>query len=323
MGGLQCTSCASWLNTLLGSASRTADCEIISDDDARRVGKNVFQCVVQALRNFEHAQSTSSSDQPSGKERSVLFLPLSDSWNCIFLAAGCDSFCRMRCVCSETLLSAATVEAEEHLAKALLSQQSSAKLHCAAKSGDVGRVWALLSTGACTDAEDQDGLVPLHYAADMGHAAVARLLLHFQADLDVPYSGANIKAGWTPLHFAAYSGAVDVVQMLLRHDAELNVEDACRRTPLYHARIKGHTQCVAVLEALGACGDTHLRPVEAEYVCPECCLLFNTQHMLARHRRKQHNVVPPSLSSRPGINPPLLPSSRGRDGLRQNDSKTQ
>jgi WD40 repeat protein len=70
----------------------------------------------------------------------------------------------------------------------------------------------------------------LHWAAELRHADVVRLILTLGADVNASSIG-----GATPLHFAARQGSDAVVAVLLEHGA-----DRCRRdregwTPLHHA----------------------------------------------------------------------------------------
>lgn len=66
---------------------------------------------------------------------------------------------------------------------------------------------------------DEDGLLPIHWAADRGHVAIIECLIQY---------GANINSrdgdGQTPLHYAASCGHVDVVKYLISSRAE-SIED--------------------------------------------------------------------------------------------------
>ena len=69
-------------------------------------------------------------------------------------------------------------------------------IHSAVRHGRAGEVEALLV--ACeVDAKDAHGNTPLHIACQNGHMDLARLLLAWQASLNV-----RNDAGNTPLHYA-------------------------------------------------------------------------------------------------------------------------
>ncbi|KAK4246018.1 ankyrin repeat-containing domain protein [Corynascus novoguineensis] len=66
---------------------------------------------------------------------------------------------------------------------------------------------------ALLDSRDAEGLTPLAYAAQRGHADLAEALLARGAD---PLSGEGEKDGYTPLHWAAKERRADVVRLLLK-----------------------------------------------------------------------------------------------------------
>lgn len=77
----------------------------------------------------------------------------------------------------------------------------------AARIGGVMKVMELLVDGADLNAMDYHGGTPLHYAALMGNADVAELLIKHGAN-----PNAKNKDGLMPLHVAAYQGCVDVAE---------------------------------------------------------------------------------------------------------------
>ena len=80
-------------------------------------------------------------------------------------------------------------------------------LHGAAYNGCVGCATALLDEGgAFVDVANSRGFTPLHYAAQQGHAEVARILLAAGAD-----PGARNNAGQTPLDKARDNKHEEVV----------------------------------------------------------------------------------------------------------------
>jgi len=105
-------------------------------------------------------------------------------------------------------------------------QRGGTVAHLRAALGDLEELQEIRAAGLSVDAPDQDGVRPLHLAAEFGHAACVRFLLEAGADA--------LKADsdrWTPLHGAA-AGTVECVELLLSHGARVNERDGRGRTPL-------------------------------------------------------------------------------------------
>ena len=91
-----------------------------------------------------------------------------------------------------------------------------------------------LNKGANVNAQDDQGLTPLHYAARSSKdVSVVSLLLDLGADVN-----ATSSKGFTPLHAAA-SGNPDpsVTALLLDGGADIEARDSNGATPLHHAVI--------------------------------------------------------------------------------------
>lgn len=95
-----------------------------------------------------------------------------------------------------------------------LLQNGLAPLHMAAQGDHVDAARILLYHRAPVDEVTVDYLTALHVAAHCGHVRVAKLLLDRQAD-------ANARAlnGFTPLHIACKKNRIKVVELLLKHGA--------------------------------------------------------------------------------------------------------
>jgi ankyrin repeat protein len=128
-------------------------------------------------------------------------------------------------------------------------------------------------------AADGTGEVPLHvavrYSADL--CAIAALIAANPAAL-------HCRSTWslkTPLFLAAATGQADVLQAMLSEPAaEVDCAAAGGATPLWQAAQMGHTECVQILLASGACpttevedGDTPL-DVATRNGNEECCALL-------------------------------------------------
>jgi hypothetical protein len=101
-------------------------------------------------------------------------------------------------------------------------------IHLAAKSGDVGRISALLKANPhAVNSVGAGGNTPLHYAAFGGHRDAAQLLLANGALVN-----ALNESRQTPLHLAVMAGRREVVGLLLARGANVNAADREGRTPL-------------------------------------------------------------------------------------------
>jgi len=113
----------------------------------------------------------------------------------------------------------------------------------ACEMGRIQVVEALIVAGAnVSDAQDQDGLSLLHWAAIGGHADVCQLLI--SAGMDV---NSQDLAGRTALHYAAYGGYVNSMLVLLENKACFNSQDREGITSLHWACSKGHMDAVKLL----------------------------------------------------------------------------
>jgi ankyrin repeat protein len=104
-------------------------------------------------------------------------------------------------------------------------------LHVAATKGDTKIVQLFLSLKEIdVDAQDSNRWSPLHCAADSGHIETILALLEHKANIN-----ACDGTGATPIFLALNKENINlgVIRTLLLHDAKLNVIDSCDRTPLH------------------------------------------------------------------------------------------
>jgi uncharacterized protein len=121
-------------------------------------------------------------------------------------------------------------------------------LHLAALGGQAGSGRLLLARGlSVNDRSGTDGMTPLFFAAARGNLKVMRLLLDWQADVNILDSGGN-----TALLHAAMRGRADAVRLLLKHGAKVNTPSSHGWTPLMAAAWEGHTSVVKDLLKRGA-----------------------------------------------------------------------
>ena len=119
----------------------------------------------------------------------------------------------------------------------------------AAMRGDLDVVRELLERGADVNLAQGDGMTALHWAGEVGDAAMAEMLI---------YAGANIDAftrlgDFTPLLIAAEAGNGPVVQVLVEAGADVEARTAVGgATALHYASQAGSVVAVETLLDAGA-----------------------------------------------------------------------
>ncbi len=129
-----------------------------------------------------------------------------------------------------------------------LSAAGSAPVADAVMKGDKGAVRTLLKNGSDVNAAQGDGMTALHWAARVGDAELAQMLL---------YAGANVKAttrlgAYTPLLMAAQQGHAAVIAALVAAGADVNAANTTGTTPLMLAAAAGDAKAVSMLVENGA-----------------------------------------------------------------------
>jgi ankyrin repeat protein len=159
----------------------------------------------------------------------------------------------------------------------------------AAMRGDVAAVRTLIAQGADVNAPQGDGMTALHWAAELGSAELAQVLIRAGAKLEATTrlgaftplhiagemesvevirvllaAGASPNAvsnlgGETPLHFAAQTGSVEALSAMLDRGADVNVRSASGQTPLMFAAQANRPEAVKALIERG--GDPSITTV--------------------------------------------------------------
>lgn len=94
------------------------------------------------------------------------------------------------------------------------------------KDGSEGKVDEMVSKDkAMVEKVDEDGMQPIHWAADRGNVSIVRCLVKAGAD-----KNAKDNDGQTPLHYAASCGHEEAIKYFLSIGAEL-LEDGDGMTP--------------------------------------------------------------------------------------------
>jgi ankyrin repeat protein len=103
----------------------------------------------------------------------------------------------------------------------------------------------LLENDAEINQRDGNGRTALMYASSGPFRETVDLLLEQGAEVNT----ADSVESWTALMFAAAEGHQDVVESLLRHGADLNATDQDGEAAIEHARQRGQSEIVALLES--------------------------------------------------------------------------
>ena len=119
------------------------------------------------------------------------------------------------------------------------------------RKGDTQEVERLIRAGVDVNNKENDGVTPIHCAAENGHTDTVQLLLDHGANVNVKDA-----EGYTPISEAAENGHRDTVRLLLDHGANVDAEDDEGDTPISQAANNGHTDTVKLLLTAGA--DPHI-----------------------------------------------------------------
>jgi ankyrin repeat protein len=118
------------------------------------------------------------------------------------------------------------------------------RLMSAAFDGQTDVVTLLLEHGAEVDRRDPEGRTALMFGASGPFPGTVELLLRHGADVNAIDSA----EGWTALMWAASEGQQPVVELLLGHGADRQAADQDGERAIDHARKRGQSHIVALLE---------------------------------------------------------------------------
>ncbi|KAK9867354.1 hypothetical protein WJX84_001740, partial [Apatococcus fuscideae] len=121
-------------------------------------------------------------------------------------------------------------------------------LHLATQAGVIPLVRQLLALPHCDrNAQDADGLTPLHWAASKGAGGILDLLIQKGANVNI-----TSHDGWTPLHEAATNGHVAAVKALIKAGVQVHAKTSNGLTALHNAASAGHMAVVQQLLEAGS-----------------------------------------------------------------------
>jgi ankyrin repeat protein len=117
----------------------------------------------------------------------------------------------------------------------------------AVRNDRIDEVSALLMKGVDVNSRDVFGdNAGLHWAASLGLAEMARLLIDNGADVNI-----RNEEGYTPLHWAAGEGQKELVVILIVHGADVNALNKRGWTPLRWAEAQSQKEIARILVAAG------------------------------------------------------------------------
>lgn len=132
--------------------------------------------------------------------------------------------------------------------RAAVANATVATIADAAMRGDLAAVRALVHKGDNVNAAQGDGMTALHWAANRGDSALARVLLQARANV-----GATTRIGaFTPLHIAAQNASAPVVRVLLREKSDARAVTSDGVSVLHFAAMGGDTAIILALLQAGA-----------------------------------------------------------------------
>ena len=132
----------------------------------------------------------------------------------------------------------------------LSNKDGTTPLHRAAgERGQKEIVELLIAKGADVSAKTDNGVTPLHSAADGGQKEIVELLIAKGEEVNVKSS-----SGYTPLHSAASYGQKEIVELLITKGADVSAKTDNGVTPLHFAggSTVGSMEVAGLLIAKGA-----------------------------------------------------------------------
>ena len=123
-----------------------------------------------------------------------------------------------------------------------------------------------------TNAKDELGTRPLHYAVERGYAGIVNMLLDMGAEIDFvdPWFGSALK-------IACEKNDLAMVELLLKHGADVNLRGESDTSPLYNAASDGNAAIIELLLKHGADIHSLEGSVDAEYALSAACSIGSVE----------------------------------------------
>ncbi|KAH8280339.1 hypothetical protein KR018_002922 [Drosophila ironensis] len=135
-----------------------------------------------------------------------------------------------------------TIEALHNSSLGIANNEGLSPLHLAAQNGHNQSSRELLLAGADPDVQNNYGDTPLHTACRYGHAGVTRILLSALCDPNKT----NLN-GDTALHITCAMGRRKLTRILLEADARLGIKNAQGDCPMHIAIRKNYREIIEIL----------------------------------------------------------------------------
>ncbi|XP_070185256.1 ankyrin repeat and KH domain-containing protein 1-like isoform X2 [Littorina saxatilis] len=119
---------------------------------------------------------------------------------------------------------------------------------CRSNKERIDKVKLLLDRGANVNAENEQGVTPLHVSCLLGDMELLDVLVQHGGAVDT-----RDEKGDTPLHKACFEGHVLLVSRLLEEGADVNEVNRDGDTPLHHACSNLYVDVIKTLLEQGAC----------------------------------------------------------------------
>jgi ankyrin repeat protein len=186
-----------------------------------------------------------------------LWAKASNKTDALFAAIENENVAAVRCVLE------LTPDAKKRLRTSQRDGDSAAG--CAARTGVVELLQALIDAGAPLEGADGVGRTPLGYAAGSGSAPCVAALLKAGAKINETDS-----VGWTALMVASDEGETDAARLLLAQGADANARDPKGESALTLAIRNGNVEMASILAPRTKLGERNQKGESAIDVAARC-----------------------------------------------------
>ena len=144
---------------------------------------------------------------------------------------------------------------------------------------------ACLSDISAITAQDDDGRIPLHYAARRGNIELVKYFLKLMSVYDMNRADCN---GQTAFHYAAESRRVDVMNELQKGRMNILRKDQQHRSVLHQAALHGNVE--AVKRVLALAGERELEAKDVNGMTPFHLAHHHGAHPVVNYLRLEYGL---------------------------------